>query len=131
MARNTRPMRMKSTTSKSCRSRCKKIKPQPVTGRFKAAQNGQVPCYGKLIALTTVRCIRNQHRNSTLRLFKMAAALIGTNVEQVEDALSKVSGLGDFTSQKVVARDGARFYGVYDFPSWSSRLLSVTVRGCG
>jgi hypothetical protein len=28
-----------------------------------------------------------------------------------------VSELGNFTSQKVVARDGARFYGVYDFPS--------------
>jgi len=37
-------------------------------------------------------------------------------VEQVEDALGK-SGLGDFTSEKLVARDGARFYGVYDFPS--------------
>lgn len=40
----------------------------------------------------------------------------GDLVEQVEDALGK-SELGDFTSQKLVARDGARFYGVYDFPS--------------
>ena len=40
----------------------------------------------------------------------------GDLVEQVEDALGK-SGLGDFTSEKLVARDGARFYGVYDFPS--------------
>jgi len=40
----------------------------------------------------------------------------GDLVEQVEDALGK-SGLGDFTSEKMVARDGARFYGVYDFPS--------------
>ena len=40
----------------------------------------------------------------------------GDLVEQVEDALGK-SELGEFTSQKLVARDGARFYGVYDFPS--------------
>jgi hypothetical protein len=40
----------------------------------------------------------------------------GDLVEQVEDALGR-SELGEFTSQKLVARDGARFYGVYDFPS--------------
>ena len=40
----------------------------------------------------------------------------GDLVEQVEDALGK-SELGDFTRQKLVAREGARFYGVYDFPS--------------
>ena len=40
----------------------------------------------------------------------------GDLVDQVEDALGR-SELGEFTSQKLVARDGARFYGVYDFPS--------------
>ena len=48
---------------------------------------------------------------------KYAIVQNGALVEQVEDALNKVSGLGDFTSQKLVARDGSRFYGVYDFPS--------------
>jgi hypothetical protein len=47
---------------------------------------------------------------------KYAIVQNGDLVEQVEDALGK-SGLGDFTSEKLVARDGARFYGVYDFPS--------------
>ena len=47
---------------------------------------------------------------------KYAIVQNGALVEQVEDALGK-SGLGDFTSEKLVARDGARFYGVYDFPS--------------
>jgi hypothetical protein len=47
---------------------------------------------------------------------KYAIVQNGALVEQVEDALGK-SELGDFTSQKLVARDGARFYGVYDFPS--------------
>jgi len=47
---------------------------------------------------------------------KYAIVQNGALVEQVEDALGK-SELGDFTSQKMVARDGARFYGVYDFPS--------------
>ncbi len=48
---------------------------------------------------------------------KYAIVQNGALVEQVEDALNKVSGLGDFTSEKLVARDGSRFYGVYDFPS--------------
>ena len=46
----------------------------------------------------------------------------GDLVEQVEDALGK-SELGEFTSQKLVARDGARFYGVYDFPSMDKPVV--------
>ena len=38
----------------------------------------------------------------------------GYIVEKVEEALIK-NGLGGFDSKKYVARDGARFYGVYDF----------------
>lgn len=38
----------------------------------------------------------------------------GSIVEKVEEALTK-NGLGGFDSKKYVARDGARFYGVYDF----------------
>lgn len=38
----------------------------------------------------------------------------GSIVEKVEEALIK-NGLGGFDSKKYVARDGARFYGVYDF----------------
>jgi hypothetical protein len=38
----------------------------------------------------------------------------GSIVEKVEEALIK-NGLGGFDSEKYVARDGARFYGVYDF----------------
>ena len=37
-------------------------------------------------------------------------------VEVVEDAFAG-AGLGDFKREIVVAREGARFYGVYDFPT--------------
>ena len=38
----------------------------------------------------------------------------GTVVEKVEEALLD-SNLGEIKSQKLITRDGARFYGVYDF----------------
>ncbi len=44
-------------------------------------------------------------------------------VDSVEDALSK-NGLSGFTSQKFVARDGARFYGVYDFPTVTGKVAN-------
>tara|TARA_R100000458_G_C8265655_1_gene240742 strand:+ start:1015 stop:1923 length:909 start_codon:yes stop_codon:yes gene_type:complete len=40
----------------------------------------------------------------------------GAIIESVEKALTQY-GLSGFTSKKFVARDGARFYGVYDFPT--------------
>lgn len=40
----------------------------------------------------------------------------GVVVEKVEEAL-RGSNLGEFKSKKLATRDGARFYGVYDFPS--------------
>tara|TARA_B100000902_G_scaffold119239_1_gene119672 strand:- start:2078 stop:3013 length:936 start_codon:yes stop_codon:yes gene_type:complete len=39
----------------------------------------------------------------------------GVVVEKVEEAL-RDSNLGEFKSSKIATRDGARFYGVYDFP---------------
>ena len=39
----------------------------------------------------------------------------GLVVEKVEEAL-RDSNLGEFKSKKLATRDGARFYGVYDFP---------------
>lgn len=39
----------------------------------------------------------------------------GLVVEKVEEAL-RDSNLGEFKSSKIATRDGARFYGVYDFP---------------
>jgi hypothetical protein len=44
-------------------------------------------------------------------------------VDSVEDALSR-NGLSGFTSQKFVARDGARFYGVYDFPTVTGKVAN-------
>jgi hypothetical protein len=45
-------------------------------------------------------------------------------VEVVEDAFS-ASGLGDFEREIVVAREGARFYGVYDFPTQERHIANV------
>ena len=46
-----------------------------------------------------------------------------TIVETVEDALTKY-GLSGFNSRKLVARDGARFYGVYDFPTVTGKIAN-------
>ena len=45
-------------------------------------------------------------------------------VEVVEDAFAN-SGLGDFNREIVVAREGARFYGVYDFPQQERHIADV------
>ncbi len=44
-------------------------------------------------------------------------------VDSVEGALTKY-GLSGFTSKKHVARDGARFYGVYDFPTVTGKVAN-------
>ena len=78
-------------------------------GRFKAAKMGKSPVMG------IYRTDNGRLLGTSTKQYKVVQN--GDLVEQVEAALGKVSGLGDFTSKKVVARDGARFYGVYDFPS--------------
>tara|TARA_B100000686_G_C16617741_1_gene877433 strand:- start:72 stop:974 length:903 start_codon:yes stop_codon:yes gene_type:complete len=45
-------------------------------------------------------------------------------VEVVEDAFAS-AGLGDFEREIVVAREGARFYGVYDFPTQERHIANV------
>ena len=45
-------------------------------------------------------------------------------VEVVEDAFAG-AGLGDFKREIVVAREGARFYGVYDFPTQERAIANV------
>ena len=45
-------------------------------------------------------------------------------VEVVEDAFAG-AGLGDFEREIVVAREGARFYGVYDFPTQERQVANV------
>lgn len=45
-------------------------------------------------------------------------------VEVVEDAFAG-AGLGDFEREIVVAREGARFYGVYDFPTQERHIANV------
>ena len=45
-------------------------------------------------------------------------------VEVVEDAFAS-AGLGDFEREIVVAREGARFYGVYDFPTLERHIANV------
>jgi len=100
MARNTRP------TSDSYDFR---VVQEPLFNRDgKAAVVGKSPVMGNF-RTDTGQCLGTSTE---------AYAIVqnGDLVEQVEDALGK-SGLGDFTSEKLVARDGARFYGVYDFPS--------------
>ena len=45
-------------------------------------------------------------------------------VEVVEDAFAG-AGLGDFEREIVVAREGARFYGIYDFPTQERHIANV------
>ena len=45
-------------------------------------------------------------------------------VEVIEDAFGS-AGMGDFDREVVVARDGARFYGVYDFPTQERHIANV------
>ena len=45
-------------------------------------------------------------------------------VEVIEDAFGS-AGMGDFEREVVVARDGARFYGVYDFPQVERHIANV------
>ena len=100
MARNTRPM---------SDSYDFEVVQEPLFNRDgKAALIGKSPVMGNF-RTDTGQCLGTSTE---------AYAIVqnGDLVEQVEDALGK-SELGDFTSQKLVARDGARFYGVYDFPS--------------
>ena len=78
-------------------------------------RDGKAAMVGKSPVMGNFRTDTNQCLGTSTE--KYAIVQNGALVEQVEDALSKVSELGNFTSQKVVARDGARFYGVYDFPS--------------
>ena len=78
-------------------------------GRFKAAKMGKSPVMG------IYRTDNGRLLGTSTKSYKIVQNK--DLVERVEDALSNVSGLGDFTSKKLVARDGARFYGVYDFPS--------------
>jgi hypothetical protein len=100
MARTTRPM---------SDSYDFQVVQEPLFNRDgKAALIGKSPVMGNFRA-DTGQCLGTSTE-------KYAIVQNGALVEQVEDALSK-SGLGEFTSQKLVARDGARFYGVYDFPS--------------
>jgi|TARA_R110002050_G_scaffold92426_1_gene193483 hypothetical protein len=44
-------------------------------------------------------------------------------VDIVEDAFSR-AGLGDFDREMVVAREGSRFYGVYDFPTMQRHIAN-------
>ena len=48
----------------------------------------------------------------------------GDVVEVIEDAFGS-AGMGDFAREVVVARDGARFYGVYDFPQVERHIANV------
>ena len=101
MARTTRPM---------SDSYDFQVVQEPLFNRDgKAAVVGKSPVMGNF-RTDTGQCLGTSTE-------KYAIVQNGALVEQVEDALNKVSGLGDFTSQKLVARDGSRFYGVYDFPS--------------
>ena len=101
MARTTRPM---------SDSYDFQVVQEPLFNRDgKAALIGKSPVMGNF-RTDTGQCLGTSTE-------KYAIVQNGALVEQVEDALNKVSGLGDFTSQKLVARDGSRFYGVYDFPS--------------
>ena len=100
MARNTRPM---------SDSYDFEVVQEPLFNRDgKAAVVGKSPVMGNF-RTDTGQCLGTSTE---------AYAIVqnGDLVEQVEDALGR-SELGEFTSQKLVARDGARFYGVYDFPS--------------
>ena len=45
-------------------------------------------------------------------------------VEVIEDAFGS-AGMGDFEREVVVAREGARFYGVYDFPTLNRHIADV------
>ena len=100
MARTTRPM---------SDSYDFQVVQEPLFNRDgKAALIGKSPVMGNF-RTDTGQCLGTSTE-------KYAIVQNGALVEQVEDALGK-SELGDFTSQKLVARDGARFYGVYDFPS--------------
>ncbi len=45
-------------------------------------------------------------------------------VEVIEDAFNS-AGMSDFEREVVVARDGARFYGVYDFPQVERHIANV------
>ena len=100
MARTTRPM---------SDSYDFQVVQEPLFNRSgKAAVVGKSPVMGNF-RTDTGQCLGTSTE-------KNAIVQNGDLVEQVEDALGK-SGLGDFTSEKLVARDGARFYGVYDFPS--------------
>ena len=101
MARTTRPM---------SDSYDFQVVQEPLFNRDgKAALIGKSPVMGNF-RTDTGQCLGTSTE-------KYAIVQNGALVEQVENALNKVSGLGDFTSQKLVARDGSRFYGVYDFPS--------------
>ena len=101
MARNTRPM---------SDSYDFEVVQEPLFNR-----DGNAALIGKSPVMGNFRTDTGQCLGTSTE--KYAIVQNGALVEQVEDALSKVSELGNFTSQKVVARDGARFYGVYDFPS--------------
>jgi len=98
MARTTRPM---------SDSYDFQVVQEPLFNRDgKAAVVGKSPVMGNF-RTDTGQCLGTSTE-------KYAIVQNGALVEQVEDALNKVSGLGDFTSQKLVARDGSRFYGVYE-----------------